>query len=369
MRATAFLVVAASAAAAVACLAGPWWAPLALTLAALPLLRPGYTVFASMTLAINAALFGFLRGGWPAVEWPPWPSDVVADGAVAGLRIVGLVGANLALFRLVPPGRFVDDLELPAGATARVAAVVLAAHDVGETARKTMRAHRLAPRASLWRRATRLLPHLWVGGLRAARTRAEALRLAGHAAPSGFVAFVAVAGLAVAGRLAFIAIPNVALTFVAVFLGGLVFGWRVGAAAGAASMAVTNLMLTGLAPLPFANVPAMAVVGAGGGLFHRIDFTARDGSATAARLAAGLVGALALLGFSILSDVATWLAVPELRSEPGALRALLLLGLAFNVVPAAVNAILFAAAVGPIQRVSRALDLPGLAHRSTRTQP
>jgi hypothetical protein len=57
--------------------------------------------------------------------------------------------------------------------------------------------------------------------------------------------------------------------------------------------------------------------------------------------------------FSVSADVVTWAAVPEYRDTPGGLRALVIAGLAFNVLAAAVNAVLFAAAVAPVSLAAR----------------
>src|SRR5688572_14878303 len=78
------------------------------------------------------------------------------------------------------------------------------------------------------RAAVSMLPALLVAGLRRAQVRRDALRLAGHATGSAFTPIIAVAALAAAGRLAFAAVPNVAPTYVIVFLGGILFGPLVG---------------------------------------------------------------------------------------------------------------------------------------------
>jgi hypothetical protein len=203
--------------------------------------------------------------------------------------------------------------------------------------------------------AAGLLPPLAVLALRRARTRAEALRLAGQATGPRFAPLVAVTAMAVAARLASTAaVPNVSLVYAVVFVAGLVFGIRVGAAAGLLGMAITNLLLTGLYLVPFANAPAMALVGVLGGSLRRVDFEGRTrADRWAGRLIAASCGIAATALFSVASDVATWAVVPEFRDTPGSLRALVLFGLAFNVLAAAVNAVLFAAAVGPVSAAAR----------------
>jgi len=178
-----------------------------------------------------------------------------------------------------------------------------------------------------------------------------------------------VSALAIAGRLAFTAVPNVSPTYAVVFLGGILFGPVVGLAAGAIAMALTDLVLTGLLPAPYANVPAMAMLGIIGGLLRRLDWEGRSRvDAWASRVLAGGVGFAATLLFSLASDAATWAIVPELRATPGALAVLALSGLAFNLIPAAANAIVFAAATPLAVRTWRRLGLTP-ASSGARTTP
>ncbi len=172
-----------------------------------------------------------------------------------------------------------------------------------------------------------------------------------------FAPLVAVSALGVAGRLPFVALPNVALTYVVVFAGGMAFGPLVGLFAGMASMAITDVMLSGLLPAPFANVPAMGLVGLAGAACRRLG--RGDGSAAdrwGTRLLAGVLGVVVTLAFSILADAATWAIVADYRYDVARLKVLVWAGLAFNVLPAAINGILFAAAITPL---ARGLDFLG----------
>jgi uncharacterized membrane protein len=190
--------------------------------------------------------------------------------------------------------------------------------------------------------------------VRHARVRADALRLAGHATGPRFAPLVAVTALAVAARMVLAAGANVSLAYVVVFTGGLLFGAGVGAAAGALAMAFTDLLLSGLAPTAFANAPAMALVGLLGGVLRRVDFTGGSrADRWAGRLLAAACGVASTILFSLTSDALTWAMVPEFRGDLGALRALVLAGLAFNVLPAAANGVLFAAVAGPTEAAAR----------------
>ncbi len=199
-----------------------------------------------------------------------------------------------------------------------------------------------------------MLPPLLVAGLRRAQIRKEALRLAGHDTGSSFAPVVAVAALAAAGRLAFAAVPNVSPTYAIVFLGGILFGARVGAWAAAVGMAMTDLVISGFLPAPYANVPAMAILGAMGGWLRGFDWEGRGlADRWAGRLLAGATGFAATMLFSVASDAFTWLIVPELRDTTGTLLPLMARGLAFNLLPGAANAVLFALATRATVRAWR----------------
>jgi hypothetical protein len=327
---------------AVALLAPPWAAAL-LLLAGFAGLRKGRWTLAGFTvatLALNSLLFGLLLGE-------------PVRGLVGAMRLAAVLGANLAVLSWASAGRLLDGLGLPARATAFLGAVLLTAEDLGRDFRRLVDAQRLAGAwpsrlAAKAGAAARLLPPLAVLAVRRARVRTDALRLAGHDMGPRFAPLVAVTAMAVAGRLATVALPNLSLAYVIVFVAGLLFGARLGAWAGLLGMAVSNLLITGLYLVPFANAPAMALVGAAGGLLRRADFSGPAGRAFAASC-----GILATLLFSVAADLAGWAAVPEFRERPGSLPVFLLNGLAFNVVPALANAVLFAAAVGPVAAAVR----------------
>lgn len=353
-----------------------------LVLAAVLALRNGraaFLGFVGVSLLLNALLFGLFLPG--AAAFPLGPFSFGWTGARLGLlgaiRIAAVLGANLAVLSWVSAGVLLDGLRLPPAATAFLGAVLLAAHDLGRDAVRLVDALRLDGRwpHGLWRKAraaATLLPPLAVLALRRARTRTEALRLAGHDTGPRFAPLVAVTAMAVAGRLALtVAVPNVSLTYAIVFVAGLVFGARVGAAAGFLAMAITNVMLTGFYLVPFANAPAMALVGVLGGALGRVDFTGRTpADRWAGRLLAASCGILSTALFSVTADLATWAMVPEYRAADGSLRLLVLAGLGFNVLAAAVNAVLFAAAVAPVSAAARQAGvLPGAvtAQGSTRS--
>lgn len=358
----------------------PPWAAALLLAAGLAGLRKGRWTLAGFTLAtlvINSLLFGLLIASGPAVHLGPlaFHTGSALRGAVGALRLAAILGANLAVLSWTSIGRLLDGLGLPARATAFLGAVLLTAEGLGRDFVRLVDAQRLAgawPHRLLAKApaAARLLPPLAVLAVRRARVRADALRLAGHDTGPRFAPLVAVTALAVAGRLALTAVlPNLSLAYVVVFVAGLLFGVRVGAWAGLLGMAVSNLLITGLYLLPFANAPAMALIGVMGGLLGGVDFSGRGrADRWAGRTLAAACGIVAMVLFSVTADVATWLAVSEYRTTPGSLRVLVLQGLAFNLVPAVANAVLFAAAVGPVSAAVRGLEGPlapdGVAARS-----
>ncbi len=347
----------------------PW--PVAAGLAAASLLlarrRGGLLAFAAVSVLFHAVLLGFLRPTGPglAVGAVRFGLDGAGLGAVAALRLVAVFGANVAVLGRVAPARLLDGLRLPVRWTAFVAAVLIAGQDLGRdfvALRDARRSRGAWPEGRLERvwTAVGLLPALMVHASQRARTRQDALRLAGVRTGPRFAPVVAVTALAAAGRLALVGLPNVALTYVVVFLGGLVFGGRVGFWAGFWAMALTDLLLSGLAPSAFVNAPAMGLLGLAGGVLRGRDLSGASSSDRAAgRLFAAAAGFAGTLLFSAATDALTWLLVPEFRGGLDVLAALVLAGLAFNVVPAVSNAVLFWLAVVPVHAAFRALDSGG----------
>ncbi len=342
---------------AAAATAAALWAPpsfvAALAFVAWAAMRRGHAgmlVFAATTLAINAALLAWLH--------PAGIQTGIEAGLVGGLRLVALLAVNLAAIQWVPPAQLLADLGLPRRAEAFLAAILIASHDIGRDARSIIEAHAARgawpeKRLAKARVAAGLLPHLMVAAHARAKRRAEALRLAGVDVGSRFAPIVAITALAAAGRLALVALPNISLTFVIVFAGGVALGGRVGFWAGFWAMLLTDLMLSGLFLPALVNVPTMALVGAVGGMFHNIRWDDR----WEARATAGATGILVTLAWSVATDALSWVIISEYRESLPLLQVRILAGLVFNAIPALVNGALFAAAVGPVGRAFSALRL------------
>ena len=327
-----------------ALLAPPYAAAAALALALLAMARRrAFLVFLAVALPLNVLIAGLAM-----------PPDGWARGLVGGIRLGAALAVNLAVVSRLGAERLIDGLGLPPRATALLASIVLAAHDLGRDLARLRDARRLEgrwPRGRLAaaREAARLLPPLVVAAHRGATARREALQLAGHATAPWFVPLVAVAALCAAGRMALLALPNVALTYVVAFLGGVLFGPRVAAAGAFLGMALTDFLLTGLYLPGFVNAPAMALLALLGGALRRVEL---DPALAAA------VGIFATFLFSAAADALTWLLLYQ--DAPQLLAPLVLAGLAFNVVPALVNGALFAAGVGPTVRAFRAWQAQAL---------
>ena len=343
-RALALATLALMAALTAAALVAPPLVALALLAGAIVALRHGrgaFVAFAAVSISINAAILELAGAGWLV-------------GATGGARLSATVGVNLAILSWLRPARLLDALRLPPRPTALLAAVLLGAHDVARDFERLRTARIIEgawPRGRIARvrAAAALLPALLLAADRRGRIRRDALQLIGHRVGAWFVPLVAIASLAAAGRMAFLALPNVALTYVVVFLGGLLYGPWIAMLAGALGMALTDFLLSGLYPAGFVNVPAMALLGLMGGMLRRFDFVGGSRADRAAGvLFAAFFGLAGTLVFSLATDAATWLLL--YRQEPAALAPLLLAGLAFNVIPALVNALLFALSVQPTAR-------------------
>lgn len=354
-RAAALLAVAVMLASLAALVLLPWpvaGALLFLALLAAPAILPATLVTAALTLPLDVALFAAILPTGRILQVGPltFGSDGALLGAEAALRLVALTATSLAWLRRIPAPRLVTALRLPPRLAGTLGALLLAAHGVRDDWHALVLARRSE---ATWPKGARrigaaasLVPALLAASLRRAAVRRDALRMAGHDSGPTFVPVLAFAALALAGRLLFVALPNIALTYAVVFLAGVLVGPRVGFLVGAIAMLASDLLLTGLLPMPFVNVPAMALLGLLGGLLRHMDWSATGPIGRIVNVwTAALVGAAATLVFSLCSDLATWLVIPELRSTPGTLVPLLAAGLLFNVAPAAVNAVLFAVAV------------------------
>lgn len=176
---------------------------------------------------------------------------------------------------------------------------------------------------------------------------------------------IALAALAAALRIAFTWLPNLSPSFFVVFVAGVALGARAGGAIGALSMLVTNLFLSGLHPVLLVNTPAMALVGVLGGLLGRVVNLGQRAPASRPFVAAlaGLIGVWCVVSFSVLADALSWALF--YRTSLASLEGLVLLGLAFNAIPAAAMGALFALATEP---VLRSLRHAGLVRRARPTR-
>ncbi len=308
--------------------------------------RRAFLLFTLLAAAIQSASFYWFTGD-PVV------------GVVVTVRYASVLAVNMGALARYGPARFLDDLGLPAGPTAFLAAVLIAAQDLARDAQAITAARRYERRAGgRLMGVASLIPTLMAHAHRRGTSRAEALRLAGHSVGPHFAAIVAVAGLAAAGRLITLGIPNVAPTYVLVFAAGVLWGPRAAAAGGFLGMAITDVMISGLLPTAFVNAPAMAALGLLGGLLRSVPWHTASG-----RVMAAAIGVLATFAFSVAADFLTWVIVPDVRGQGAALVALLAAGVAFNLPAAAVNAVLFAATLPLLRPTTLPAPVSPHAHR------
>ena len=345
-------LVAMAAAASIAALVAPPWVAGLIVLTCLVLARRSRATLVTTTvvaLVINVAFFVVLVSDgnvlWQ-LGWFKVTHGALLKGIAGGLRLVAILGANTVLLDRVPPARLVASLNLPSRTKAWISALLLAITDIVSDWRRLQTVARLRTRTQgKLRLAAETIPSLLAASVRSAHARREALRMAGYDTPTWFAPLIAVAALASAGRIALVAFPNVAFTYVVVFCGGVLFGPRIAAGAGALAMLVTDFYLSGFVLQSVANVPAMALIGIAGGLLGPTNWGGAGG-----RVLAASIGFLATIMFSITSDSMEWLLVHELRTTPGMLQLRIQAGLVFNVVPALVNAALFAWTVPSVWR-------------------
>jgi len=169
------------------------------------------------------------------------------------------------------------------------------------------------------------------------------------------------AGLAVVGRLSLIAIPNVSLSYLVVFLAGAAYGVRVGASVGLVSRVAVDLMISGLNPILVPMAFVEASMGFFAGLLHRRTNLGqqRPASGFHTRVLLLAIAIVYTLLYSVLADTADWLFFSVfLPNAPSVARTalwatLVLKGLIFMVPAVFFNAAVFPAVVPPILNALR----------------
>lgn len=186
---------------------------------------------------------------------------------------------------------------------------------------------------------------------------------------------LSLAGLSIAGRLAFVWIPNVSLSFLVLAVAGLAYGMRTGAAVGFLGRLGSDLLISGVNPVLLPMTFVETLFGLGFGIMGRFVDVPRSFARVTwwTRIILFDVGVAVTIAYSIVSDSVSWVFYNWILSDaPDAARGtlwttLVLLGLAFNVVPALVHGVLFAAALPPIFRGLEASSL--LRETSVRKPP
>lgn len=167
--------------------------------------------------------------------------------------------------------------------------------------------------------------------------------------------------LAIAGRMVLLGLPGISLSFVVVFIAGVAFGVRAGAAVGFLGRLGSDLLISGFNPILFPMALVDASLGALAGLVGRHFGLGRAGrdSPWADRSNLFCFGVLYPVAFSVLADTYTWLfyhgvapGLPDAHLGV-AWAALVLSGLAFNLPAVAFNAAVFPLAVPTLLRALR----------------
>ncbi len=188
---------------------------------------------------------------------------------------------------------------------------------------------------------------------------------------------LSLASLSIAGRLAFVWIPNVSLSFLVLAVAGLAYGIRTGAAVGFLGRLGSDLLISGVNPILLPMTFVETLFGLAFGIVgHFVDvprFFARVTWWT--RIILFDLGLAVTILYSIVADSVSWVFYNWILADaPDAARGtlwttLVLLGLAFNVVPALLHGLLYAAALPPIFRGLEASSLLGETSLKQPPQP
>lgn len=166
------------------------------------------------------------------------------------------------------------------------------------------------------------------------------------------------ATLSIVGRLAFVWLPNVSLSLLVLAVAGVAYGARVGSAVGFLGRLGSDLLISGLNPIVFPMVLVETAIGFVIGIMgHRFDLQRVFMRANWwTRLVLFDAGLFLTFGYSVASDSVTWVFYNLiLHDAPDAATGqlwttLVIMGLVFNIVPAILHGILFAASLPPILR-------------------
>lgn len=348
-----------------------------------PLFATG--ILCASTLVFATLVYGMVGAGPATHTLGPLSFDLVAakEGTQAAARLASTFLVIAVAHHFVPPSQllpFVARKGIPAylaGALLRLVPT-LAADAARLRDAQRARGHRFRKGVQAPRSWIPLLVPLCVITLRRAREQSYALRLAGlgpdprgtNAIPWATVA--ALTALTIAGRL-LVPVPGLKLSPFLLFLSGVAMGPRVGALVGFLSRAATDWAISGpMNPTWVVMAPLDAGLGAAAGLLGRyVDFGQRGTTRyRSAAIVAGATGSIYILVFSVVADTLNWFLLPLLGVPvvAAAWKAYVLAGLAFNALPAYVNAAVFALATWPVLRALHAHGLlPASKHRRART--
>ncbi|MBI4394460.1 MAG: energy-coupling factor transporter transmembrane protein EcfT [Euryarchaeota archaeon] len=205
-----------------------------------------------------------------------------------------------------------------------------------------------------------VVPAFVLSGKRA-RNLSRALVVAGYEGEATRVGLViAFASLAIAGRLLFLWIPNVALTYFVVFIAGVAYGTRVGFLSGLLAMAATDIALASGGAGILVNALPMALLGGVSGLLGRVDFGQKgDSPLPIAAVLAAVLGFAFSIFFSVAADSLSFGLAVVAGAPPDMTVYMVVVGggLLFNGPAAVANSALFVALSYPVLSTLRRAGL------------
>lgn len=343
-------------------------------------------LMAASTIALTAAFLALFGpgDGTHVLKFLSFSDADLLYGAVAGLRLsavftVGALAVHFTKASEVLP--YLSGHSFPAyaaGSMIRLATTLRSdAHTLREA--QAVRGHKFRSGLGAVRSWLPLIVPLFVRTMRRSREQAYALHTAGLTPSSrGHLAFAwstiaALAALAVAGRLALVAVPNVSLSYFVLFIAGVAYGPRVGFMVGILSRTAADLVLSGPTLLAVPWVLGEGIIGFGCGISGMaINFGQRGPHAMryAAALAA-TAGWMMTAAYSVTLDTTIWLFIRYLGAGFGGLdyalpwTTVIVAGLLFNVGAMVFNAILFGVAAYPVLSALRSAGLVSGIQRSS----
>jgi len=178
---------------------------------------------------------------------------------------------------------------------------------------------------------------------------------------------IIVVAMGIAGRLAFIWLPNVMLSYFIVAVIAIAYGPVLGSLVGALTMLLTD-MLVGFTPISLFTITGLAIFGLTCGLLGRATGLHRRNWSPLHAVAAAVLGSGLVVVYSLFTDLGSTLFFigggGEFMSKYLLVAAA---GLAFNIPSMVFNAALFGLALHPVIRAINMIEIGELEHDAKET--